>query len=147
MTTSEVSAFAAACHAPFANGTEGDWWDSCWCQQCARDHAMHGDGSEGDYCSLPLACYAGEWPEGWLPKPDDGRPFSATYPVCTAFIPCEKCGSPMNLRRGKRGLWLGCSTFPKCKSRLAWSKVTPSRSAITSFGSTSRPWSESIRAT
>jgi DNA topoisomerase-1 len=26
----------------------------------------------------------------------------------------------MNLRNGKRGPWLGCSTFPKCKGRMGW---------------------------
>ncbi len=36
---------------------------------------------------------------------------------------CEKCDSPLYFRRGKRGPWLGCSKFPKCRGRLAWSKV------------------------
>jgi len=35
-------------------------------------------------------------------------------------LSCEKCESPMNLRNGKRGPWLGCSTFPKCKGRMGW---------------------------
>lgn len=35
-------------------------------------------------------------------------------------LTCEKCESPMNLRNGKRGPWLGCSTFPKCKGRMGW---------------------------
>ena len=26
----------------------------------------------------------------------------------------------MNLRNGKRGPWLGCSNFPKCKGRMGW---------------------------
>ena len=34
-----------------------------------------------------------------------------------------KCESPLNLRRGKRGPWLGCSTFPKCKGRSSWAKL------------------------
>ncbi len=38
-------------------------------------------------------------------------------------LTCEKCDAPLYLRRGKRGPWLGCSTFPKCKGRMAWSKV------------------------
>jgi DNA topoisomerase-1 len=29
----------------------------------------------------------------------------------------------MNLRRGKRGPWLGCSAFPKCRGRSAWTAV------------------------
>ncbi|MCM3118431.1 restriction endonuclease [Neobacillus sp. MER 74] len=28
---------------------------------------------------------------------------------------CSKCGSPMVLRAGKRGEFLGCSGFPKCR--------------------------------
>ncbi|MEE8131218.1 MAG: topoisomerase DNA-binding C4 zinc finger domain-containing protein, partial [Vicinamibacterales bacterium] len=39
--------------------------------------------------------------------------------------PCPKCDAhaPMNLRRGKRGPWLGCSTFPKCRGRSGWTKL------------------------
>jgi DNA topoisomerase-1 len=29
----------------------------------------------------------------------------------------------MNLRRGKRGPWLGCSRFPKCRGRLGWNTL------------------------
>jgi DNA topoisomerase-1 len=48
--------------------------------------------------------------------------YPAPPPVRTD-LKCEKCGSPLNLRRGKRGPWLGCSTFPKCRGRMAWTKV------------------------
>ncbi|MHC5022469.1 MAG: DNA topoisomerase family protein, partial [Planctomycetota bacterium] len=51
--------------------------------------------------------------------------YPAQPPVLTE-LPCEKCGSPLNLRRGKRGPWLGCSTFPKCRGRLAWTKLEDS---------------------
>lgn len=40
-------------------------------------------------------------------------------------LACDKCGKPLNLRAGKRGPWLGCSGFPKCRGRMAWSKVDP----------------------
>jgi DNA topoisomerase-1 len=29
----------------------------------------------------------------------------------------------MYLREGVRGPWLGCSRFPKCRGRLAWTKL------------------------
>jgi DNA topoisomerase-1 len=29
----------------------------------------------------------------------------------------------MNLRNGARGPWLGCSKFPKCRGRMAFSKL------------------------
>ncbi len=34
-----------------------------------------------------------------------------------------RCGASLYLRRGKRGPWLGCSTFPKCRGRSTWSKL------------------------
>ncbi|MEI6691516.1 MAG: type I DNA topoisomerase [Chlorobium sp.] len=48
-----------------------------------------------------------------------------TPPVLTD-IACAKCGSPLYLRSGKRGLWLGCSKFPKCRGRHAWSALDES---------------------
>jgi DNA topoisomerase-1 len=45
-----------------------------------------------------------------------------TPPVLTNML-CPKCSSPLYLRSGKRGLWLGCSKFPKCRGRLAWSTL------------------------
>lgn len=39
-------------------------------------------------------------------------------------LTCEKCESEtMNLRRSKRGPWISCSRFPKCRGRMAWSKL------------------------
>jgi DNA topoisomerase-1 len=46
----------------------------------------------------------------------------AQPPVLTD-LPCQKCEAPLNLRRGKRGPWLGCSKFPKCRGRASWSKL------------------------
>jgi DNA topoisomerase-1 len=48
-----------------------------------------------------------------LPKP----------PPLETELPCPKCKSPLNLRNGKRGPWLGCSAFPKCRGRLAWTSL------------------------
>ena len=48
-----------------------------------------------------------------------------TPPVITDIL-CPKCSSPLYLRTGKRGLWLGCSKFPKCRGRLAWSSLDES---------------------
>jgi ssDNA-binding Zn-finger/Zn-ribbon topoisomerase 1 len=35
-------------------------------------------------------------------------------PIPTA-IPCEECGEPMVIRKGRSGQFLGCSKYPKCK--------------------------------
>jgi ssDNA-binding Zn-finger/Zn-ribbon topoisomerase 1 len=39
-------------------------------------------------------------------------------------VACEKCGSPMILRDSKRGPFLGCSTFPKCRATKTVGKLT-----------------------
>ena len=39
-------------------------------------------------------------------------------------IKCEKCGSPMILRNSKRGPFLGCSAFPKCRATKQVAKLT-----------------------
>ncbi len=44
-------------------------------------------------------------------------------PPLTVDVPCPKCQAPLNMRRSKRGPWLSCSKFPKCRGRLAWSAV------------------------
>jgi DNA topoisomerase-1 len=54
-----------------------------------------------------------------LPKP----------PPLLIDLPCPKCESPLNLRRSKRGPWLSCSKYPKCRGRLAWSAVEPEKQA------------------
>ncbi len=42
-------------------------------------------------------------------------------------LACPKCGKPLYLRRGRRGPWLGCSAFPKCRARVGWTTLKPDR--------------------
>ena len=44
-------------------------------------------------------------------------------PAYLTDLPCQKCASPLNLRDGKRGAWLGCSRFPKCRGRESFAKL------------------------
>ncbi|MSR43847.1 MAG: type I DNA topoisomerase [Phycisphaerales bacterium] len=44
-------------------------------------------------------------------------------PALLTDLPCTKCASPLNLRDGKRGAWLGCSRFPKCRGRESFAKL------------------------
>jgi DNA topoisomerase-1 len=49
-------------------------------------------------------------------------------PPLLTDIDCPKCGkSKLNLRSGKRGPWLGCAAFPKCRGREGWTKLPPGR--------------------
>jgi DNA topoisomerase-1 len=52
--------------------------------------------------------------------------FPAPPPLVTD-IACPKCGAVMNLRDGKRGPWLGCRVFPKCRGREAFTKLPEPR--------------------
>ncbi len=51
-------------------------------------------------------------------------------PAYLTDLPCPKCASPMNLRDGKRGAWLGCSRFPKCRGRESFAKLPETQQAV-----------------
>ncbi len=51
-----------------------------------------------------------------------GLKIPAVPPLKTELT-CEKCEKPLNLRNGKRGPWLGCSGFPKCRGRGKWTTL------------------------
>ncbi len=44
-------------------------------------------------------------------------------PALVTDLPCPICESPLNLRSGVRGPWLGCSKFPKCRGRGKWTEL------------------------
>ena len=48
-------------------------------------------------------------------------------PPLVTDIACQKCGAMMNLRDGKRGPWLGCQAFPKCRGREPFTKLPEPR--------------------
>jgi DNA topoisomerase I len=51
-----------------------------------------------------------------------GKPEVKARPVQTE-VKCDKCQSPMLLRGSKRGPFLGCSSFPKCRGTKWYSKL------------------------
>src|SRR5208283_3663090 len=53
----------------------------------------------------------------------DGKPMPPKTKVITP-VKCEKCGSAMILRDSKRGPFLGCSSFPKCRATRQAAKLT-----------------------
>ncbi len=44
-------------------------------------------------------------------------------PALLTDLKCPKCDAPVNLRRGAKGPWLGCSKFPRCRGRLGWASL------------------------
>jgi ssDNA-binding Zn-finger/Zn-ribbon topoisomerase 1 len=67
-------------------------------------------------------------PEGeplrWHPQPEQEAPGQAPSPKpLVTDLPCPICQSPLNLRTGVRGPWLGCSRFPKCRGRGKWPEL------------------------
>ena len=56
----------------------------------------------------------------------EGNPLPPKPKPIKTTVACEKCGSPMLLRDSKRGPFLGCSTFPKCRSTKMMKKLTGS---------------------
>ena len=50
------------------------------------------------------------------PMPGDEKSAEKKEPAPWTNVPCEKCGKPMAIRSGRRGQFLGCSAFPRCRS-------------------------------
>ena len=47
-----------------------------------------------------------------------------TAPPLKVDLECNKCDSKeMNLRRSKRGPWISCARYPKCRGRLGWKSL------------------------
>jgi DNA topoisomerase-1 len=42
-------------------------------------------------------------------------PIKAALKSLTIDEPCGKCGKPMVARQGKKGFFLGCTGYPKCR--------------------------------
>jgi DNA topoisomerase-1 len=61
--------------------------------------------------------------DGSLKLDKKGHLKAPKTPPLLTDMPCPKCGAPMNLRRGGRGLWLSCSVYPKCSGRVSWSSL------------------------
>ena len=61
-----------------------------------------------------------------------GHVQAPSTPALDTELPCPKCESPLNLRDGVRGPWLGCSRFPKCRGRGKWAELPEDqRTALT----------------
>ncbi len=50
-------------------------------------------------------------------------------PALEVDLPCPKCGAKLYLRRSKRGPWLSCSKYPKCRGRQAWKELPEEQQA------------------
>ncbi len=73
--------------------------------ECKNTREANGNGavSEQDRAKMPAAAKAAR-----VAAPPD--------PIEAEAEPCEKCGSPMVLKRGRFGPFLACSAYPDCKS-------------------------------
>lgn len=61
--------------------------------------------------------------DGLLNLDKKGRVEAPSQPPLVTDLPCPTCQSPLNLRNGVRGPWLGCSRFPKCRGRGKWADL------------------------
>lgn len=52
-----------------------------------------------------------------------GKVKAPSQPPLVTDLMCKTCGSPLNLRSGLRGPWLGCSRYPRCKGRGKWTEL------------------------
>ena len=86
------------------------------CDKCGAPMVIR-TGRRGKF----LACSAYPKCKNTYSLDAQGHKVASTGPIITERL-CEKCGKPMVLRTSKRGEFLGCSGYPKCKTIVT---VTP----------------------
>ena len=96
--------------------TDPEICDDIECDKCGAPMVI----KEGRYGQF-LSC--SKYPDCKNPKEftrQDGKIVikQKETPEVREDIKCEKCGKPMVVRRSRRGRFLGCSGYPKCKSTL-----------------------------
>lgn len=69
------------------NGTEGEYFHSMWCEECARDKVMNGEATQEQadadpslYCQILNDSFINEGVAEWVIDKDG-------QPCCTAFVP------------------------------------------------------------
>jgi DNA topoisomerase I len=85
------------------------------CPECGQGEILMKSGRFGLFfgCSrYPECSYTRN------PEPAEGEAETAGEEAAPAeeVPPCEKCGSPMALRRSRYGAFYGCSNYPECKN-------------------------------
>ena len=86
------------------------------CDKCGAPMVIR-SGRRGQF----LACSAYPKCKNTFSLDAQGNKVKSSGPIVTDRL-CEKCGKPMVLRTSKRGEFLGCSGYPKCKTIVT---VTP----------------------
>ena len=86
------------------------------CDKCGKPMVIR-TGRRGKF----LACSGYPACKNTFSLDAQGHKVASTGPIVTDRL-CEKCGKPMVLRSSKRGEFLGCSGYPKCKTIVT---VTP----------------------
>ena len=96
--------------------TDPEICDDIECDKCGAPMVI----KEGRYGQF-LSC--SRYPDCKNPKEftrEDGKIVikKKEAPQIREDVKCEKCGKPMVVRRSRRGQFLGCSGYPKCRSTL-----------------------------
>ena len=117
--------------------------------ECQQTHPVDSDGKIIERKVVDIACPKCDKP--MLLRRGRFGPFLSctTYPQCDGVVnldrkgcvkhpaappleiehKCPKCDSPLYMRRGKRGPWLACSKYPKCRGRLGWTTLDDAQRA------------------
>ncbi len=83
------------------------------CPECGRELVIR-RGRHGEFLACP------GYPEckytSGFERDEEGNITPVSRKSTETDITCELCGKPMVIRRGRRGEFLGCSGYPKCKN-------------------------------
>ena len=98
------------------------------------DHTCRKRKADGTYCGLPMEKKVNRWGSpflactGFKDKKCDGtvsisKAGEPLWPVETS-VPCPDCETPLVVKRSRRGKFLACTQYPKCRGTLSLPSCT-----------------------
>lgn len=97
------------------------------CYKCETGRMVVRNGKFGRF----LACSNYPNCDAILNLDKNGRIEPPKTPPLETDAQCPQCQAPMYLRDSKRGLWLSCTRFPKCRGARSWKQIGDELGAAT----------------
>lgn len=69
------------------------------------------------------------------PLPEGVRVEKKIEPVRETGLMCELCGNPLHIKKGRRGDFIACSGFPKCRNTFPVEKLDELKAVVAAGGS------------
>jgi DNA topoisomerase-1 len=87
------------------------------CEKCGKPMAL----KRGRFGAF-LGCTGYPECKNIVKASPSGAPLAPAAPQETSDVLCDKCGKPTAVKKGRFGLFLGCTGYPECRNIMKYKK-------------------------